>query len=372
MSLQKNAGAVWRWAQLLKISAWLQNIPNKVTPPPFRLMQISSAFWQSRALYTAARLDIASTLADTPLSTDEIATRIAADPDATGRLLRLLAAMGIFKEVSTRCYANNKLSAFLRQDNPQNVRAMILMHNSDVMSRPWYEQLEAGIKHGAVPFELTHGEMLYPYMDRHEDFDALFAQAMDSVEALTGATFATDFDWGQFERVIDIGGSNGSKAVAILKRYPQLQALVVDRPQVIRNAERYWSTQADRTLLSRLSFIAGDVLEAAPLAKNDKDIFLVSALLHGLDNNAACQVLKKIAAAIGKTGARIALLELVLDEVQADFIGASLDMQMFMGTRGRERSLREWRKLFKQSGVVLEALVGLRSFGNILVLGVQG
>lgn len=48
--------------------------------------------------------------------------------------------------------------------------------------------------------------------------------------------------------------------------------------------------------------------------------------------------------------------------------GASFDMRMFMGTRGRERTLSEWRALFDRSGLMLEEVVGLQSFGNILVL----
>lgn len=39
-----------------------------------------------------------------------------------------------------------------------------------------------------------------------------------------------------------------------------------------------------------------------------------------------------------------------------------------MGTRGRERTLSEWRALFDRSGLMLEEVVGLQSFGNILVL----
>jgi len=368
MSLQKNAGAAWSFGKLVKFSAWLLNLPNKLTPPPFRLMQIGSAFWQSQALYVAARLDIATVLADATLDADQIAARIAADPDATWRLLRMLAAMGIFEEIAPRRFANNRMSAFLRQDNPQNVRAMILMHNSETMSRPWIEQLEPGIKRGEAPFELAHGETMYAYMDRHEDFDALFAKAMDSVEALSGDSFATDFDWGRFERVIDIGGSKGSKAVTILKRHPHLKALVVDRLQVIRNAERYWVGKADSALLDRLSFAAGDLLVSVPPAKDDKDIFLLSAVLHGFDDDTSIRVLKKLVAAVGNTGARIALMEMLLDEAQVDLVGATFDMQMFMGTRGRERTLGEWRNLFERSGVMLEEIVGLRSFGKILVL----
>lgn len=368
MPLQKNAGAVRRFSRLMRFAGWLQNIPNKMTSPPFRLMQIGSAFWQSRTLYVAARLDVASVLGDERLSAEEIARRVSAQPDATYRLLRLLAAIGIFEEMSPRVFRNNRLSSHLREDNPKNVRAMILMHNSAEMSRPWYEQLEEGVRSGGVPFQLAHGQELFPYMDRHPEFDALFSRAMDSVEALTGESFAIDFDWGQFERVIDVGGSRGSKSVAILKRQPRLKALVVDREQVIRDAGRYWAGRESAALLARLSFQAGNLLESVPAAANDRDIYLLSAVLHGFDDDTCIKALQNLATASGRTGARIAVMELVMPESRADLASAAVDMQMFMGTLGRERTLDEWLRLFDRCGLVLEEQVGLQSFAKILVL----
>ena len=368
MSLQKNSSAVRRFAMLMKFAAWLQNIPNKVSPPPFRLIQIGSAFWQSRALNVAVCLDIASILGDGSLTVEVIAARISVQADAVYRLLRMLAAMGIFEEVSPRLFKNNGLSAYLREDNPKNVRAMILMHNSVEMSQPWYEQLEQGVRSGEVPFQIAHGQELYAYMDDHAEFDSLFARAMDSVEALTGDSFATDFDWGQFDRIIDVGGSKGSKSLAILKRYSHLTALVFDRNQAIQTAETYWSDKESPALLSRITYQAGDLLESVPLAKDDKDIYLLSAVLHGMDDENCVKVLRNLTTASFGTGARIALMELVVSELNADFSSAAFDMQMFMGTQGRERTLPEWQNLFDQSGLTLEEEVGLQSIGKILVL----
>jgi hypothetical protein len=368
MPLQKNAGAVRRFSRLMKFAGWLQNIPNRITPPPFRLMQIGSAFWQSRALYVAARLDIATVLGDEHFTADEIAARISADPDATCRLLRMLAALGVFEEVSPRVFSNNGLSAYLREDHPKSVRAMILMHNSEEMSRPWYEQLEKGVQSGDVPFQLAHGQELFGYMDSHPEFDRLFSRAMDSVEALTGDSFALDFDWGRFERVIDVGGSKGSKSLAILKRHPHLKALVVDRAQVVREAEQHWTGREAPALLARLSFQAGDLFESVPAATSARDIYLLSAVLHGFDDDSCVKALRNIAGACAGTGARIALMELVLSELRPDLASASLDMQLFMGTRGRGRTLDEWLRLFDRSGLVLEEQVSLQSFAKILVL----
>lgn len=368
MSYQKNAFAVWSFSLLARFAGWLNNLPNRITPPPFRLMQIGSAFWQSRALYVAARLDIATVLGDKHLPTDEIAARVMADPEATHRLLRLLTAMGVFEEQSPGVFRNNALSMHLQEDNPKNVRAMILMHNSAEMSRPWYEQLEPGIRRGETPFRLTHGEELFDYMDSHPEFDSLFSRAMECVEALSGESFATDFDWGRFERLIDIGGSRGSKSIAILKRHAHLNALVVDRAQVVREAELYWPGHEDAALLARLSFHAGDLRESVPAATSARDIYLLSAILHGFDDDTCVKVLRNIATASAATGARIAIMEVVLDAARADLTSASFDMQMFMGTRGRERTLAQWQLLFDRCELVLEEVVSLRSFAKVLVL----
>jgi hypothetical protein len=368
MSLQKNTGAVRRFAKLMKFAVWLQNLPNKLTPPPFRLIQIGSAFWLSRVLYVAVRLDIASVLGDGQFAVDVIAVRVSAQGDAVYRLLRMLATMGVFKEVSPRVFKNNGLSAYLREDNPNNVKAMILMHNSVEMSQPWYQQLEQAVRSGEVPFQMAHDSELFAYMDDHAEFDVLFARAMDSVEALTGDSFTTDFDWGRFDRVIDVGGSKGSKSLAVLKRHAHLSALVFDRPQVIQTAASYWIGKVSPSLLSRLAFQAGNLLESVPAAKNDKDIYLVSAVLHGMDDESCIKVLRNLATASAGTGACIALMELVVAELQADFSSAAFDMQMFMATRGRERTLSEWMKLFDQAELTLEEQVGLQSIGKILVL----
>ncbi len=372
MSFQKNSRAVRCFAILMKFADWLQRIPNKITPAPFRLIQIGSAFWQSRALYVAASLDIASVLADESLAVEVIAERVSAQTDALYRLLRMLTAMGIFEEASPGVFGNNRLSAHLREDNPHNVRAMILMHNSPEMSQPWYQQLEQGIRQGEVPFQLSHNSELYAYMDTHAEFDALFARAMDSVEALSGGSYATDFDWSRFNRIIDVGGSKGSKSLTLLKQHPHLTALVYDRNQVVQTAAAYWTDKESPALLSRLSYQAGDLLESVPAANDDKDIYLLSAVLHTMDDGQCLKVLRNIAAASTGTGARIALMELVVPKTGADYASAACDMQMFMATRGRERTPTEWGKVFDQSGVALEEVVNLRSFGKVLVLRHKG
>ena len=365
---QRNAGAVRRFARVMALGNWLQSLPNRLTPAPFRLIQLGTAFWQSRALCVAARLDVASMLGDQPMDADELARQLGVQSDPLYRLLRMLVAMGVFHEDRSHRFSNNRLSAHLRTDHRQCVRAMILMHNSPEMAAPWFQTLEHGVRTGEVPFEASHGQDLYGYMTQHPDFDGLFARAMDSVEALTGPHFATDFDWAGFDRVIDLGGSRGSKALAILQRHPHMQALVIDRPTVVATAQADWLRHAPPGCAGRLQFMAGDVMDEVPPACGPGDVYLLSAVLHGMGDDDAVHVLQNLGRACADTGACVAVMELVVPEHQADYASAAFDMQMFMGTRGRERTLGEWRALVDRAGLVLQEVVGLQSLGCILLL----
>ena len=367
MGFQLHAGAVRRFSRAMRVGAWLQGLSQRLTPPPWRLVQMGSAFWQSRALYVAARLDIAGVLGADTLPAPEIAARVACDPGAVARLLRFLSALGVFHEAGAGCYRNNTVSEHLRDGHPQSVRAMVLMHNSNTMSRPWQEALEAGIRQGEVPFVLAHGAPLFAHLDRHPAFDSLFSQAMDCVEALAGDGFATDFDWGRFERIIDMGGSRGSKSLAILRRHPHLQALVVDRPLVVDQARAHWARHPAEGS-ERLEFAAGDVLEGAPEARSSRDVYLLSAVLHALDDDTATRALRHLAQACAAAGAHIAVLEAVLPGTGASAALAAFDMQMLMGSHGRERTEREWCALFERAGLCRVELVRLRSLACIQVL----
>lgn len=56
-----------------------------------------------------------------------------------------------------------------------------------------------------------------------------------------------------------------------------------------------------------------------------------------------------------------------MPDSQADAGTTAFDMQMFVNTRGRERTLAEWQRVFDKSGLQLQEAVGLQTFGKILV-----
>lgn len=353
--------------KLMGFASALQTIPAKITPPPFRLMQIGSSFWQSRALYVATRLKLADAIGDVEKSTMEIATDLRLHEDHLYRLMRMLGSMGIFDETSPRVFKNSKASAFLRADNPKNVCAMILMHNSPEMTKPWMEPLEESIRDGGVPFAKANGVGLFAYMDQNKNFDLLFSQAMDAVENLTGNLFLKDFNWGNFGRIIDVGGSKGSKSIAILKSYQNLKAVVFDRPQIIEAAKTHWDGKIAADVLVRIDFQPGDMFENLPTAESDNDLYVFFAIFHGLSDEECTRVLNNLKSAIGTKKPFVLFGDAVAEEMHIDPIVAAFDMQMLIGTTGRERTPGEWKRLLEGTGFEIMEVTNVRTFAKFIV-----
>lgn len=367
-TLAVNRIQVWLFKKLMKFATRLQQIPLRVTPPPFRMIQIGSMFWQSRALYVATRLGVADELGDKQKSIAEIADHLKLNRDYLYRLVRMLGSLGIFEEIAPGIFRNSRLSHYMRKDNPENMRDMILMHNSTEMSQPWFESLENAMKTGVVPFVESHGEDLFEYMDHHKEFDLLFSRAMDSVENLTGNEYLKDFNWSAFERVIDVGGSKGKKSIAILQENPGLTATVFDRPQIIEAASTYWQDKTPGDVISRIRFQPGNMFESIPAAESGKDLYLFFAIFHGLDDDESKQVLTCLKKAVGDKNPYILIGDAVAEECGIDPSIASFDMQMLIGTRGRERTLPEWRSLFENSGFRIQEVIDVRTFIKFIVV----
>ncbi len=70
--------------------------------PQIALRRLVAGYQVSQALHVAATLKLADLLADGPRTSDELAAATEAHADALYRLLRALAAVGVFKELDDR------------------------------------------------------------------------------------------------------------------------------------------------------------------------------------------------------------------------------------------------------------------------------
>src|SRR4051812_1934663 len=94
---------------------------------PDIVFALSSAHLGARALHVAAELGIVDALAEEPTTTETLATAVGADPDAVGRLLRLLEGHGVFTSECAGRWRHTPASRLLRSDAPMSLRAFARM-----------------------------------------------------------------------------------------------------------------------------------------------------------------------------------------------------------------------------------------------------
>jgi hypothetical protein len=95
------------------------------------------------------------------------------------------------------------------------------------------------------------------------------------------------------------------------------------------------------------------------------------AVFHALDDNDCKKILLNLKTAMGNKSSYVVIADSVANEVNTDSIIASMDMQMLMGTKGRERTMTEWKNLFNDTGFAIERVMDARSFAKFLVLRKQ-
>ena len=97
------------------------------TPNPVeQIMQVTTGYIASSALYVAMNLNIPDHLAKGPKSAEQLAKDTGAKSDALNRVLRLLASLGLFEQVKPGTYGLTPASQMLRKDAPGSMRGMAL------------------------------------------------------------------------------------------------------------------------------------------------------------------------------------------------------------------------------------------------------
>jgi hypothetical protein len=281
----------------------------------------------TRALAIAADLEIADALADGARPIEELARRAGADVDTLSRILRALASDGVFAEEGPGVFRNTDASELLRGDGWRDF--------AHLFGGVWLEAVAALNADGEPSFRRLHGDDFWSWLGRDRRERAAFDKAMEQgvenrLERLESVAWRGD------ELVVDVGGGNGSLLLGLLDRHSQLRGIVFDLPETVRDESAYGE---------RCSFVAGNFFESVPRG----DVFVLSTILHNWDDEAASAILRVVRAG-AQPGARLVLLESVVQPGN-DAQGAKwLDLLMLALLDGRERDEAQWRTLLVANG----------------------
>jgi ubiquinone/menaquinone biosynthesis C-methylase UbiE len=146
--------------------------------------------------------------------------------------------------------------------------------------------------------------------------------------------------------LLDVGGGTGIYSIACLKRYPQLRAIIWDRPQVLKVAREIADAQG---ITDRLELLPGDMF-ADPVPAHC-DIMLLSNILHDWDVPECRILVGRLAAALPK-GGRLLVHDAFLNDAMDGPLNIALySANLFCVTEGRCYSATECRAWLEEAGL---------------------
>lgn len=323
--------------------------PQREVPSAQAMMQILTGQWISQAVSVVATLGIADLLVGGPRSAEELAAASSAHADSLYRLLRALASVGIFTETEERRFALTPLAECLRSDAPDSMRNWARLFSVPLFWRSWGELLHS-VKTGETGLKRVFG-MADPFgfLSEHPEDAAVFDGAMNDLSRNHGPAIAEAYDFGQFSKILDVGGGHGALLISILRRYPRPRGVVFDLPHVIRGAE---AEIRQAGLSDRCETVGGDLFESVPTGA---DAYLLKSIVHGFSDERALPILQNVRSGIRPEG-RLLLVDFVVPPGNAASLSKLLDLQMLVIPGGRERTQQEFQQLFAGAGFRLAGI----------------
>lgn len=146
--------------------------------------------------------------------------------------------------------------------------------------------------------------------------------------------------------LLDVGGGSGIYAISFLKRYPNLRAVIWDRPQVLKVARQFAD---DAGVSARIEFRSGDMF--ADPVPDGCDVMLLSNILHDWDVPECKALLTRLSVAL-PMGGRLLIHDVFLaDSLDGPLSIALYSANLFCVTEGRAYSAAEYRSWLIEAGL---------------------
>jgi hypothetical protein len=314
------------------------------TNPLQTILQLATGYRVPRCLHVIAELGVADRLHETPETPEALAKAIDVDPQALARVLRALAAHGVFEEVDGR-FRHSPASLLLRTGHPQSQRSFVRMMGMPVH---WaaYGELEHSIRTGRAAVTQIAPGGTFDYLATHAKESRLFDEAMTAKSHEQIASVLGGYDFTRFNLIADIGGGRGHLLQKVLEAAPRAKGVLFDLPHVIKALE---SNTSDRLTLQAGDFFK-DPLPAC-------DAYLLMSVIHDWGDAEATLILQAVRRAAPEH-AKLLLLELLVPEAPGPHPAKFLDIEMLVMTNGgRERTRAQYERLYSAAGFRLEKVI---------------
>jgi hypothetical protein len=317
--------------------------------PHSELIQMAVALWKARAVYAAARLELADLIADGQLTAEELALTTGMHAPSLRRLLRALASCGVLTEAEPTRFALTPLGAALRIGASGAARATILTLAGDWQWKAWDNFLYS-LRTGKPALLEVFGKSLFEYLAANPEDGDHFDEAMVGMHGADGFAVAEAYDFSSFRTLVDLGGGTGALLTAILQSNEHLRGVLFELPKTIPQARNLIEA---RGLSERCEVAAGDFFKEVPL---DHDVYILAHVLHDWRDEQALPLLRNCRKAIPKHG-RLLIIDSVLPLGDTPHQGKMMDLLMLTVTGGIERTAEEFSALLASANFELTRVI---------------
>jgi O-methyltransferase domain/Dimerisation domain len=304
-----------------------------------------TAYRVSQVVHVAAKLSLAEHCAAGAVTAKSVSQAEATDEEATARLLRSCAAVGLLTCTDDRLFEGTPLLDVLRRDADGSQWGFAMSLPAAGHWRPWGELSEA-VRSGQNQTKQTiDSDDVFDYYARHREEGSTFFEGLDGMTAVAGADAARVIDTTDVQVVVDVGGATGTLLHELMALNPTLHGIVQDLPAVAAQAKE---EAAKLGLDQRLTVLGQDFFESVC---DGADIYLLRYVLHDWEDEACVRILRNCRTAL-TSGARLYVLEMVLGTIGGeDKVVPLQDLNMLAILHGKERSVPEFDRLFEAAGL---------------------
>ncbi|ASO20126.1 SAM-dependent methyltransferase [Actinoalloteichus hoggarensis] len=304
----------------------------------------------SQMLGTAVRLGLPDLIGETSKTVADLAAETGTDHDSLRRLMRALAQLGVVTTTGDDSVELTPLGRLFRGDAEFSLHPMAALYGDPAWWRAW-GSLEASIRTGAPGFDIAFGSGFFDHLDTDPALAGRFHRAMSTLSRIQIPDAVRGISFSPGERLVDVGGGDGTLLAAILAAEPSLHGTVFDTEGALSHAEEMLRTAG---VADRADAEAGDFFESVPAGR---DVYLLKNILHDWDDESCVRILRNCRTAVAPTGRILVVTALVPDwdraRGDANLMTAFGDMEMLVMTTGRERTIGEYERLFEQADLRL-------------------
>lgn len=307
-----------------------------------QMMAMVTGYWVSQVVRAAAVFHIAGHIANGVVTAEEIAEVEATDPDATGRLLRALASLGLLTSEDGVRFAATSLLDTLHPDTPNSLHYFAKSQAAPGHWKSWGLFPDA-VREGKTQTSAAHGVEGWDYFVQNPEEGRDFTISMQNLSGMVSPLVAQQLDTKGVKLAMDVGGASGSLVRELMRANPDLKGAVLDRPDVVAEAATVAEAEG---LADRFSVVGGDFFVEVPEA----DMYLLRYVLHDWDDEECVQILSNCRKSLAD-GGRVVLVELLVGEVGTPGLAPLMDANMLVMTGGRERDIAQYDALFAKAGL---------------------